>query len=484
MNKSRRCYCVLACCLTIVALAGCFPEDSITWSNDGTVGLFQTNGRLFLVDGTDGTLTPVEAEKEEVQPMPGLSADGNLIAYVTQDDCNSVSEGLALFPPFIVEMLRHDAQQLAQKVLAGVVQAGNLLDTNKSIGFAQPYRQWVVRTMCQNPDTALVEKLGADKLAECRRVELQCDRLIVTRRTEPQKGTTLVTLPMGTFGPRFSPDGCYVAYLVTDRRDDDKGNLYLATTDGKRKAVEVVKSVALRFDWRPDGRAIAYIKQDGDALLGVVEEKILIDDGGTLLSELTSDPDTAPIGIERAAGQARQLVGTLFQPFMNVQYGTGDRLFFSSAGAKIPTSDLEEPTYSLYCYDRLTATVANVLPSSMSQVSTDNVNFFELSPDGTKVLLPGDDHRFAIYTLGEKTAVMPIDEKEATDKSSSAGNDTPKMFPSWKGNTEITCLVSGQSRLLDKAASKATGRDEVIVLNVDGSFHSNLSKDWPDDVIP
>ena len=164
-------------------------------------------------------------------------------------------------------------EQLAQQVLAGVVEPDKLLDTDKPISLAQPYRQWVVRVMCQNPDAALAQKLGADKLAEYRQVELQCSRLIVTRRTEPRKGTSLLILPMAMFSPRFSPDGRYVAYLVMDPRDEEKANLYLAATDGKVKAVEIVKGIAMHFDWRPDGRAIAYVKQDSDALLGVVEEK-------------------------------------------------------------------------------------------------------------------------------------------------------------------------------------------------------------------
>lgn len=478
MNKSKHTYCLLACCLTIVALAGCFPEDSILWSGDGTVGLFRADGALLLIDGGDGTLTPVEDVDGDVQVMPDLSADTNWIAYVKETDCDSVSEGIASFPPFMAEMLRHDAEQLAQQVLAGMVEPGGLLDTGKPISFAQPYRQWVVRVMCQNPDASLAQKLGADRLAECRQLELQCSQLIVARRAEPRKGTSLLTLPMGMFSPRFSPDGRYVAYLVTDPRDDEKGNLYLASTDGEVKAVEVVKGIAMHFDWRPDSRAIAYIKQDGDALLGVVEEKTLLDETGTLLSELSPDPATAPIGIERATGEARQLVGTLFQPFMNVQYGLGGRLFFSSAGAKIPTGDLEEPTYSLFCYDRVTGTVADVLPSSLSQTLGDGINFFDLSPDGTKVLLPTENLRFAIYTLGEKTAVVPLDESE------SSSDDDLKMFPSWKGNTQISCLVPGTSHFLDEAGRNANGRREVIVLNVDGSFHSHLSKDWPDDIIP
>jgi hypothetical protein len=242
--------------------------------------------------------------------------------------------------------------------------------------------------------------------------------------------------------------------------------------------VEVATGVAISYDWRPDSRALAYLRQDSDALLGVIVEKIVVDETGALLAELSANAATAPIGIFRAANQGSDLAGTLFQSFMKVQYGRDGRLFFSSPVSKIPAGNLEELTYSLFCYDSTTGAVVDVLPASVSGMEGEMVNFFALSPDGTKVLLPMQKHRFAIYALGEKTPVLPIDESEAF------GEDLPDMLPSWKSNTEVSCLVSGTSRFLAGSASAGKDRNEVVVLNVDGSFGAQLSRDWPDDVIP
>jgi hypothetical protein len=106
------------------------------------------------------------------------------------------------------------------------------------------------------------------------------------------------------------------------------------------------------------------------------------------------------------------------------------------------------------------------------------VNFFALSPDGTKVLLPMAKHRFAIYTLGDKTPVIPVDEAEQF------GDEIPDMLPAWKNTTQLACLVSANSRFLNDNATEGDEEHEIIVLNADGSFATHLSKDWPDDVMP
>jgi hypothetical protein len=57
------------------------------------------------------------------------------------------------------------------------------------------------------------------------------------------------------------------------------------------------------------------------------------------------------------------------------------------------------------------------------------------------------------------------------------------MIPSWKGNGQVTCQVSPQSRFVAGRA-KQGDRDEVVVLNAAGEFQSMLSGNWPDDALP
>ena len=89
------------------------------------------------------------------------------------------------------------------------------------------------------------------------------------------------------------------------------------------------------------------------------------------------------------------------------------------------------------------------------------------------------ENRFAIYTFGEKTPEVPLDGGDVI-----SGSDLPDMLPAWRGNTQITCLVSGESRFLSNDARGSADRSEVVVLNVSGDFHSHLSADWPDEIMP
>jgi len=187
---------LLACCCAATLLTGCFPDNSLTWSGDGAIGLFRAEGKLFVVDGTTGELTPIQREGG-VSLMPGLSTDGTQIAYVMGYPCAEVNEGMALFPPFMAEMIRRDAHQLAQKVTAGLVQPNALLPgQGNPVEFTESYQRWVVRVMCENPDELLASRLGPDGLAECRQCELGYNRMIIAPRTDPQKSTVLVTMPV------------------------------------------------------------------------------------------------------------------------------------------------------------------------------------------------------------------------------------------------------------------------------------------------
>jgi len=479
MNRNVTTWCLRVFLLLTILLAGCFPDNSLVWSGDGAWGLFRAEGKLFLVEGATGKLTPVEPDGG-VSNMPGISADGKHIAYVKGVPCTEVSEGLEAFPPATSAMVRRDAEQLAQKVVAGLVTPEALTsDKGKPFSFTEPYSSWVLRAMVENPEDALVEKLGPDVLAECRDRDIGYCRLIVAPREDLQASRTLATLPTAAFRCRFSPDGRYVAYIAPDREDDDVGTLLVASVDGRIGALQIVERIALGYDWRPDSRALAYLKQDGDSLLGVVEEKVIVDTAGALRTELAANPDTAPVGILRCPSEGKQLSGTLFQPLMQVQYGPSGRLFFSSPAVTIPTSDLDEPTYSLFCYDPVTGTVANVLPAALSETIGDGINFFSISPDGKRVLLTMEKNRFAIYAFGEKTPEVPLDEDEGFGDSS-----LPEMLPSWRTSAQIACLVSGESRFLSDDVKGSADRNEMVVLNVSGDFHSHLSADWPDDIMP
>jgi hypothetical protein len=337
----------------------------------------------------------------------------------------------------------------------------------------------VVRVMCEDAEAALANRLGSEILEKCRQLDIGYNDLVVADRVSPGKGKTLVTMPLAAYRPRFSPDGRYVAYIMPSPQDAEIGMLLVASTDGKVDAMEVAVGAAIGYDWRPDGKALAYVKQDGDTMLGTLEEKIVVDDQGALVMEALQDTEEACIASSRSTGQARQLAGTLFQPLMHVQYGLGGRMLFSSAAVAIPTTELEEPDYSVFCYDRLTGTVTDVLPSVIRSRASQNMSFFRLSPDGKRLIVPLQYNHFAIYELGSNKAIFPCEGDEGYGM-----DEMPDFVPSWKGNDEIVCMVSEKGHFLAGDDGQPRRRKEVVVLGTDGQLREILSRRWPDEAIP
>jgi len=481
MSKRVTSYGLVAFYLVGILLAGCFPDNSLVWSRDGSWGLLRVKGALFAVDGKDGKLTPIEPDGG-VSAMPGISADGSQIAYVKSVGRPDLDEAMRLFPPTVANMIKRDAEELAQKVLAGLVWPDSLLQaqhTPSETTFAEPYRQWVVRVMCEAPGAALAERLGQDVLEACRQLDLGYSQLVVASRANPKRGITLVTMPANMYRPRFSPDARHVAYVMPLPQDEEQGVLLMASTDGKIDAMEVATGVAVGYDWRPDGKALAYVKRDGDAILGTLEEKIVVDEQGALMKEAVNADEKDCLANSKSTGQAKQLAGTLFQPLMHVQYGLDGRMLFSSAAVAIPTTELEEPKYSVFCYDRVTGTVTDVLPSVIRNQASQNMSFFRLSPDGKHLIVPLQYNHFAIYELGSNKAIFPCEGDEGFGM-----DEMPDFVPSWKGNDKIVCMVSEKGHFLVDSDGQPRHRKEVVVLGTDGQLREILSSRWPDEAVP
>ena len=481
MNKSIANCMLLMAYGAVVLLAGCFPEDSLDWSADGSVGLLRTGEALYLVDGQTGKLTLVEGES--VMPWPDLSRDGAQIAYSGEATCPTLAEGWRTLPASQRKMIENDVQSLREQILSDALTVTDFNDVpDSAFRYDTPYRAWVVRTLCENADEALTRKLGRELLQQGKRSKLECNVLVIVSRTDLSRKKILVTSAMPIFRPRFSPDGKSVAYLVVEAGENmDMGpaHLFVASLQEGMPAVYVASRVAFGFDWRKNSQALAYLQQEGgDTILGVIFERQVRDGNGTLLEEMSADASGNPLEIHHCTGQTRQLVGTLFDPLVKVAYGAGERLFFSSASGRIPTSDLDEPKYMLFCYDFVTGTVVEVLPAEAPAYVGQAVDFFSLSPDGRRVLLPMPNNRFAIYTFGTKSPEVPVLETEQF------GEDLPKFLPSWRGNDRITCLVSEESHFLTSDEGQPHRRKEVVMLDATGKYQSTLSADWPDDAIP
>jgi hypothetical protein len=474
----------------VVFCIGCFPENSLKWSEDGSVGLLHGGGGLYLVDGKTGALTEIESQ---VDLLPDISKDGKLVVYSEQVSCDNLSEGLKLLPPGQMRMIEHCAQQMKKNILA----AGKL--PNDQFGFPEEgllipndYRNWAIRYLLENADSELLKIIGDEGIQKAKERSISYFQIVVVQADNPAQRRMLTANIFRTVAARLSPDGRFVAYLMHTQEGEvsnafEEFGLYVASIEGDVKAVYIDSRVAFSYDWRKDGKALAYLSADSknllhdDFILGTLNEKMVVDTDGNLLAEWEGIPENGSAGTHRCTGQKIELAGTAFYFWFKVEYGLDNRVFFSSLSMPLPMSKRDEPKCSLFCYDPVTGMVTDVLPLNVSDYVNKQVfsmSLFSLSPDGKHVLLPIKNNRFIAYTLGTGSMEIPIPEEEGFGEE-----EIPELAPSWKGNREVSFLVSGKSKYLPESEDDQAQADrrEIIVLGPEEKSWV-LSESWPDEL--
>jgi len=485
MNNRKMTCGLVAFYAAAIFVVGCIPTNMLQWCEDGSVGLLQVGEGLGLVDGKTGELTEVAGN---VCLLPDISKDGKLIAYSEKVNCDSLSEGLKLLPPGQVKMIEYYAERMKKNIL----DARRL--PNDEFGFPEEglllpedYRNWAIRYLCENADNELLEILQNEGIEKAKERAIRYFQIVVVPRENLDQKRVVTASIFQIMATRFSPDTKSVAYLMHTQEGEvsnayQEFALYIASLETDVKAMHVGSRAAIGYDWREDGKAIAYLSADSknlrydDFILGTLNEKMVADANGSLLAEPTQLPEQGSASTHRCSAGPAEFVATAFYPFLKVKYGLGNRIFFSSFVLPLPASKRDEPGCSLFCFDPVTGAVKDVLPLSVSTHTSQAVGmlYFALSPDGKRVLLPIKNNRFIGYTLGTDSAEIPIPEAEGFGEE-----DFPLLPPSWKGNNEISCLVSEKSHFLPKPkeGEEKPARKEVVVLGDGQSWI--LSESWP-----
>ena len=492
MSNHKMSFGLAAFCAAVVFVAGCIPENSLEWSEDGSVGLLRVEEALYLVDGETGELS--EIARENVQPWPDISEDGSLIAYSQAVECSSLTQGIKQLPPGQVKIVKYFAAQIRKNVLeAGGLTNDEFPFPDENIMTSDEYRNWPIRYLCENADTDLLKVLPDEAIKKGKEMAIGYFQVVIVPVKALQEKRTLTTSLFNMIGLKFSPNGKHLAYLMHTQEGQtsnsfEEDTLCIASLENDVKAMLVESGVAFGYDWRKDSQAIAYLSadlknllHDDDLILGTLSEKMVADADGGLLAKPEDVHEHGSAGTHRCTGKTDELVGTVFYPWFKVEYGLDNRIFFSSLIFPLPMSKRDEPGCSLFCYDPVTGTVADVLPLSVSIYTSQQIlgiSLFSLSPDGKHVLLPIKHNRFVVYELGTDSMEIPIPEEEGFGEE-----EIPKLAPSWKGSNEFSFLVSGKSKFLPepKEGEDQDDREQIIVLETDGK-NWILSKNWPNEI--
>ncbi len=472
--------------VAVIFLVGCIPEDSLQWSEDGSVGLLRIDEALYIVDGNSGELA--EVEKTNVGMFPDISDDGKLIAYSRKVECLNASENLKVLPAGQVKMIKYYAEQTKKNILdAGGLPDGRFPFPEEGLLLPNEYRYWSIRYLCENADDKLLKVLGKEGIDKSKEEELGYFQIVVSPVKAPEKRRIVANSVFNVLGMELSPNNKFLAYLMHTQEGEvnnafEEYGLYVASLESDVNMALVSHPVTLGYDWRPDSKAVAYIEarsknlRHDDFVVCTLEEQIVADANDNLLVKSIESGEKGAAGPHQCTGETSELAGLIFNPWLKVVYGSGGRLFFSGTHLSVPASTKDEPRWSVFCYDSITATVTDVLGGRVSNYSGEVIGTsqFSLSPDGKKVLLPMPKNRFLIYRFSDGSTLFPLNESEEF------GEDIPSFLPAWKGNDEISALVSEWSRFLNKDKEEPHKRQEIVIFGADGQFRRVLSENWPD----
>jgi len=498
MSNRKITWCLIAFYIAVSFFAGCYPKDSLQWSADGSKGVYSKNGALFIVDGNTGSLTQI-TPKETTTNWPAISSDSSHFAYgkiVKVDDFNRSIDRL---PPDQVKAIKANAEILKQKILIEGIKDSNFpfigkpvtTDNGQKDSFNDQHIAWVQRYLVENINKQLAEKISPELIKKVKEKNLNFFQLVLAPTADPNNKKILTTSSQRLWRIRFSPDSRLIAYgaeRINGNTWDVGYDLYIVSPAENIPATFLAPAIAIGYAFKPDSRAIAYIKPEDEFFdakrptLGSLVERTVIDPNGRLLASPENLDGNDSTAIYVCTGAAAELAGILYHPWLHVSYARENRIFFTSVKMSLPSSKLDEEKTTIFCCDTFTGALSEIVHQIVLDAVEGNLYLFALSHDSRKILLHGKKNTLGIYALGgdlDLSKVL-IDDNEGFGK----GENPPlSLVAQWKGPDQISCLVSEKSHFLTDDPNTPHRRKEIVVLDPNGNLKQILSKDWPDELL-
>jgi Tol biopolymer transport system component len=223
-------------------------------------------------------------------------------------------------------------------------------------------------------------------------------------------------------------------------------------------------TVGLFPDWTSDGRSLIYTKPDRTGGGGSEAEISL----GYLVSRQVVG-EAAELLID---GPEERKAWLLFYEQGRVRCLQDGRILCSAIEAKFPVTDADLPqSDQLYQFDPdRSATLTRVLPAQTLANLPDLIAFYEVSPDGSKLVVAD----------WEMSQVFVVDLASG-DSYSLQTEDLSDIawMPSW--TTDEQLCFRGRMPNVDPEEEKAI-KQPVEVLLWDGENLRAISHEWPDDL--
>lgn len=440
--------------LSIPLLAGCLPEERIVWSPDGRRAAVASTKGLYLIDPDGRVLDSFES------PRPtrcGWFPDGHRIAVVHYAEARNWSD--------VADTLTEDQQKRARgesKALEGRIMAHegswDDFDLDPHDELTPGLEIGTLLYLRDHAPDAVKKKVG-ENWEDLEKLTAPISILQVFDASDDRftQGPVLARCMEDLRSPRVSPNGRNVAVLRSDAvTEDAPASLYVVPASGGALRL-VARNVSFDYAWSPDSTSLALIRSasagaGGDTIhLGSLTTVTIADSDGTLLDKWTRELDRA---------------GLLFDPALGVHWLRDGRLLFSSVEVHLPATSRDMPQqWSLFVLDpRMPAGIARAVARDLESSLDPQLPLFKVSPDETRVALPGPKGRLYLYEFasGGSTEIVGVDDLEGKTR----------CLPSWRNPSELTLVRPRQEE------GRVLKEGEVVIWK-DGKARV-ISRSWPD----
>ena len=446
----------ICCILALLILSGCWPER-IVWSPDGQRALVFGNADMYLCDG-DGRLTELKGRRN--LPVATWFLDSRRIAITNGHELRKWEEIAACLTEDDRQRLIGLAERFRKDIFARYRgDLGRLPSVQeRSSNDLNAIKIYLRDRQAQG----LAEKLG-DRWQEF--LGAAVDGSVIEVLAVGKDGLKLQDTLAKTVGRivsmRLSRGEQAIAYTVElDRKSNEHAlkpaNLFVTSAKAGTASRLVAQGVNWYMDWSGDDRSLIYAAAEtlaGRMQLGPIARRQVLGADGRLLKEF---------------GAVHESAGIIFDPLMRIRCLRDGRILFSSAELHFPVTPADMPQQaSLFQLDpRGPATIARVLPRRAERAVPDHLHLFRISPDETKVSIPGKKGQVAVVTLATG-AVQTIVAKPWEDVA---------LVPVWRSSEELCLMVPPGSPY-------GSAKRPEIVLWSSAKKYRCISKQWPDSLL-
>jgi hypothetical protein len=442
--------------LALLFFSGCL-EKHFVWSPDGTRAAVIAKDGLHLCD-PDGQLSPLLLPDVYMAAWLGDSQRLVVARERKVGDWAPVARDLG---PERAGKATAEADALWRNLEAGGKWGvlTNDLRQRKDVFVLMIYLR-------ERYGEALHAKLNAGEWDEVKSLQAEFSDLIVARivGARIETGTVLHEGLVKINDIRVAPGDRAVAFTADlALENDDASRLWLARIDAP-VAVPVAEQTAAYPDWTPDGRSLVYVQASG----GGAKDDLRL---GTLLRRGVLAAD----GTVQVAPKAEDLAGLVFGKMTRVRCLRDGRILFNAAEFSLPISvqDADVEREELFAWDGARqATLVRMIPRGEAKNLPPNLTFFEVSPDGQKIVVGGVNGEVSVMLLA--SGEVHVWQK--------AGDYNLLSAPVWRNAEEISYvqrnpLLDGRrparfGEIVRRRAVPGQGDQEVV-----------LSRGWPKEVL-